>query len=1069
MDHYDYYNNLSPERFQDLAIDIIEKREEITFEVFAKERDQGIDARGTKANKIVIMQAKRNNEYYNLRKTLKKEAEKIKKINPDRYILITTIKMTPGRKEEIKQYFKSYIQDDIDIIGKEDIDNFISNNKNIEILEKYNELWLSNTHVLEKIIERTSNRGINEESKYQLTQILKKEKIYSENQYFYNALETLKQKHYILIYGSAGAGKTTLAGHLCYYFLKKMQNAEFIYTDTMDSLKKVYKANKNQIIFLDDFWGSWRKNKNGGEIDTKQLIRMIQMIEEDESKILVITSREYIFRQFEEENYIEKTVFRNSSILMNIEDYTPLQKAKILFKQLENTKICWNDIYEITENYSDIIEHPNYNPRILEMCLQKIENEREYISAYEKLYMAIEEPEEFLKGIFYGQKEGAKIITFLLLLFSGKMKLETLEIMFCDYIDEEGKTINAKKNSFKEYIKQLENTITEEYRDEENTVIIIFKNSTIEETIQEQFIDNLYAYSKNIIKITKYLNPLLCLCDIWDDKNYDIYRKEMKLSIELKEQIVEKIVEKYEKLKWHEVEILHEDSVDNLPRKNIENLIKIIKMSSKLNSQKLNHFIINKVDDILQTLKNSNLAYYEKGYFPELLKELIKNKIEVEIEPKEMIESFYKKINFASEYITLNEIGKIYPREYKKFMEKYENTIKEGLKEQVEKDNKYFEEHECYMEQQYLQDVTEEELEEIFKSNVKKEKQKKIKQNHLIQNKKEDGNIKEEIKNLLGLNFLDITDKEKIKYIKSLDITKEEKEMLIESSKEWYISPFFRSKESIDGIIDFLLNQDPVPIKDFIAVLLSYRLEKSGLKPYTIGKVSNIAFDTLFTGDLLFRKEEIFDYNIDQKELDILIQNKILYKRGNWIGFENLEVLAYLCLIVVTLKQEELPEAICALIALCDRSGYYISNTILQLCEEINQEEFEEELIKPSISCLKNTIDNTNEIKIAKSIIGRLYITLHKYKNTQYITTIGLDADVPMLGLYEVILVYKVRDVLEKISKIDIIEFKKYNKRNRVNMYEYLEDKEFIKILKQTGIIEIMNEIYKRMEQIIST
>lgn len=79
MDHYDYYNNLSPERFQDLAIDIIEKREEITFEVFAKERDQGIDARGKKANKIIIMQAKRNNEYYNLRKTLKKEAEKIKK------------------------------------------------------------------------------------------------------------------------------------------------------------------------------------------------------------------------------------------------------------------------------------------------------------------------------------------------------------------------------------------------------------------------------------------------------------------------------------------------------------------------------------------------------------------------------------------------------------------------------------------------------------------------------------------------------------------------------------------------------------------------------------------------------------------------------------------------------------------------------------------------------------------------------------------------------------------------------------------------------------------------------
>jgi len=51
---------------------------------------------------------------------------------------------------------------------------------------------------------------------------------------------------------------------------------------------------------------------------------------------------------------------------------------------------------------------------------------------------------------------------------------------------------------------------------------------------------------------------------------------------------------------------------------------------------------------------------------------------------------------------------------------------------------------------------------------------------------------------------------------------------------------------------------------------------------------------------------------------------------------------------------------------------------------------------------------------------------------------------------------------------------KKYREDNRkekikISIVPNLVDKEFIKILKQTGIIEIMNEIYKRMEQIIST
>lgn len=74
------------------------------------------------------------------------------------------------------EIFKDYINNRTDIIGREDIDNLISSSKNLDILEKYNELWIKNTHVIENILSKILNRSINEESKFQLKKLCKKKK-----------------------------------------------------------------------------------------------------------------------------------------------------------------------------------------------------------------------------------------------------------------------------------------------------------------------------------------------------------------------------------------------------------------------------------------------------------------------------------------------------------------------------------------------------------------------------------------------------------------------------------------------------------------------------------------------------------------------------------------------------------------------------------------------------------------------------------------------------------------------------------------------------------------------------
>lgn len=1072
MDHYDYYNDLLPERFEDFSIDLVQKVTNTTFEVFSRVKDKGIDARGEVGGKTIILQAKRYAEYKDLRKVLKTELEKVKKLKPDRYIFITSAKLTVSNKDEMLEIFKDYINNRTDIIGREDIDNLISSSENLDILEKYNELWIKNTHVIENILSRILNRSINEESKFQLKKIMQKDKIYAENQYFYIALNILEEKHFLLIYGDAGVGKSSLAGHLCNYYLKKMEKAEFIYTDSLDRLRKKYKSDKEQIIFLDDFWGSWKKDKNGNNADTRQLKQTIEMIEEDKNKILIITSREYIFRQFEEENYGDKKIFENASIAMRMTKYTDLQKAKILFKQIENTSWEWNDIYQITQNYQEIIEHPNYNPRIIEMAIDQIERTKElkYEEIYEELFKAIEEPEEFLNAMFYGQKEGAQIICILLLLFSGEMNLEILRMMFCDYIDEEGKTEDARKEHFKDYIKQLENSMTETYRkdyEEDGEVIIIFKNATIEESIQKYLTENIYAYSKNIIKTTKYLNPILALCNVCNDyTNYEIYREKLEIEKELQEQIIEKIITEYEKLKLYNIEEYYEDIIDNIPKQGIEKLIAIVKTSRKLKNEKLSEWIISKAEELWESIESNNINYYEKAYLPELLEELKKSELYLTIEPKEILESFYKNINFASEYITFNEIGKIYPKEYEDLMKIYGVNIKEKIKMQIEKDEKYFEENKFYIEQDYLYEGVIDELHKIYYGSFWLEDEKIETPTKQYQNYKEDGDIQKEIEKLLGLEFKSLEEKDKVEYISNLEVSIEDKKMLLESINKWYISPFFRSRESIDGIIEFLLTRKEVKAGSFVIELLLERLNKSKLNPNIIKDIAIIANDGLRCGNLMFKMDSIYSYGIDKEEIQELIKAKIFYKVGNWIRFDNLEVLIYLSLIV-NFWNNDLEEILYGIMFICERSGYSVEDIIFQLCEEINKTKFYEEIVKPSLSYFIEQIDKTNEITIAKSIISLLQMSINKEtkEDEQYISTIGLSKDIPILGLPELVVVYVTKDIMEELIKIEIEKFKNYMENEKtVNLYKNLDNKKFINILQETGMIILLNRMYRKLK-----
>ena len=119
MIKYDFLN-LSPAEFEELSRDLLQKHLNTIFESFKDGRDQGIDLRWTSNNdKNIIVQCKRYSDYKPLIANLKKEVLKVTKLNPQKYIIMTSTGLTPNNKSEIKKLFSPYIVNTSDIYGKE--------------------------------------------------------------------------------------------------------------------------------------------------------------------------------------------------------------------------------------------------------------------------------------------------------------------------------------------------------------------------------------------------------------------------------------------------------------------------------------------------------------------------------------------------------------------------------------------------------------------------------------------------------------------------------------------------------------------------------------------------------------------------------------------------------------------------------------------------------------------------------------------------------------------------------------------------------------------------------------
>ena len=368
------FETLSPNDFEILTRDLLQKELSLTLESFKSGRDNGIDLRYSqnKENDIIIQCKHYQGSTFNdLIKTMKREVEKIKELSPERYILVTSLPLTPKNKEKIIEICEPYITRNSDIYSQNDINNLLQ--KFPEVEKNTFKLWMTSTNVLERLF----HSGTYNKSEFKLENIKEKIKIFVPNPSLDKANKILEENNFVVISGAPGVGKTTLADMIIWQYVS--QGYEFInVTDNINEAVNVYKRDENckQIFYYDDFLGETNLAKN----EDSDLILFIKQINKDKNKKLVLATREYILQQTKLSS--EKIdYFEFKKCIIDLKSYSNLIKAEILYNHLYFSKLPEEYIQSIISNgnYVSIINHDNYNPRIIEyMTKPKI---LEYVKA----------------------------------------------------------------------------------------------------------------------------------------------------------------------------------------------------------------------------------------------------------------------------------------------------------------------------------------------------------------------------------------------------------------------------------------------------------------------------------------------------------------------------------------------------------------------------------------------------------------------------------------------------------------------------------------------------------------
>lgn len=837
-----------------------------------------------------------------------------------------------AQRDEIFDLFDGLIKTRDDILDRATLNNLLKDEQYHKVERIHYKLWISSTNILTTLIEEIVHRGILAESKFELGEIKQIIPLFVQNPSFGRALEILEKNRYVLISGEPGIGKTTLGRCLAAYFLQHFEGSEFIYADKVESALNMYKEEKKQIFFFDDFWGDIFKDEKIPHNEERRLLKFIQRISESSNKILILTSREYVLQQGLAEYHNEqlKASFDIGKCFLQLEDYSELIKTRILFNHLYfSKKLGWDYVEVIVNGYERIISHKNYHPRIIEnflnqgFLLMEDNNPREF---YNKFLDYLNEPFEFWKAIFMKLTYGARLTALILLLSSQPMRLIDLKESFYSCIEADRQNYIPIQEEFENIIAQLEKTMIRTYKKKKMlTILAKFQNPSIKDFLYRYLAENLHQYGKILIQGCPFINQLLFMFKTTGEKRYideglvedSLDEEKILLPKNLEMLLRNRIISEVDTLRYSYSKgdaYEHKPSVYVEPENCIVRKLNDVLFSFGINeNNQMDAFIIDKVKYLCTILHEEDypFSYDDMVEFPYFIQSVLPLKID--FDGGLLINDYYARCRFAEHLLLLNKFKEVFPKEYNNFRKINYKKIKREIKWVLLDDVDFFASDEEFKRTDFLIDMIYPEILESYKLRDSKEFRQELRmaagyfddlqgetKNHLeeekIKKREEKVKREEEIEKkieevikaerdaLLGVSE-ELSDEEIIDFIKknvSNAIEASALILLFENRTPWYIWPFFNNWNRVSLLLAFYQAKKKLPLTSasFYEQITSYLVKEYNNIPASGGvnslveMFSEFAYDIMENGQTIFSESIIenhsaFKDKIEKEQIDL--------------------------------------------------------------------------------------------------------------------------------------------------------------------------------------------------------
>ena len=397
MPEYDF-RTLSPTDFEHLTRDILNARLGLALNAYAAGRDQGIDLRQVHADgALTVVQCKHylDSSWATFKGAVKKEVPKGQALNADRYLFVTSRDLTPLQETDVITALKPLGVTQENVWARKKLNAALGMHPEVE--RRHIKLWLSSTGVLQTIL----GAGRWNRAEAMLDRALKRAKLWVRTESYDAVLWVLEREGVCVVYGPPGVGKSFAAETALLAATAEGWSPIHITDGMRDAWEALSPDSTKQIFYYDDFLGESQLRM--GKNEPSDLADFIDRIKDlREHKRFVMTTREQFIREAAGKyDALQDLPKEMRQLGVRMDRPSAQERAEILFNHLYFSAMpgAERDRMAVDNRILTIVEHPAYNPRLIERALkswgQEATNER-----LEAIKQALDSPGQLWKTSF---------------------------------------------------------------------------------------------------------------------------------------------------------------------------------------------------------------------------------------------------------------------------------------------------------------------------------------------------------------------------------------------------------------------------------------------------------------------------------------------------------------------------------------------------------------------------------------------------------------------------------------------------------------------------------------------